>query len=654
MMTLKYSIVSLSALMLLASCSSDDLTNENASDRLALSFDASLSSAQVTRATANSFDTGETLYTFVQHVDADNQLVSIDDRSPRMVTLTVGSDKTSVTSTEDLYWDDFSLGGGDDDTNLRKSGHGLRSYYGYGYNGGTPSTELVNSTGVLGWTAPTTQNSAEIVQHADLLWSSTQPKVAYNRGSSSAVSGTGTLSVPYTHAMSEFTIELVAGDGFTSNTTFANTTVTLHQMNTVGTFTAPSATVSGGTEADITMYKSSMTADRRSTFVAMTVPGTDLAEGDSLITITDADGNNYHLNVTQAMLSTGESNWGSGLATVTSESATTYATQPGYNYHLTVTLAKQGITVEASLADWQTVTATGDGVINFSADVTTQNATEGLTSGDTFDLWMVQDATDYTYGEKSSLVSYDGTGLSLAPSLYWPNGKDKFFFRAQANRSVEGALSGNISEPTTVSQGEDRMWATTKAADGYDEGDSLSPRTGNVPLLFSHIMSKISVVLKTPVAASGAADANTKHVNLEGATISISNVYPSGTVNIHNGSITPSGTKAAITTTEGIAADAVKTEESYNTAAALTDYIVVPQSTSAMVLTITLGDGTVYKINLNSDAITLAGSTDLDEWVRGKAYVYTITLEKEAVTVAGLVKNWEEVTGSGKAILEWD
>lgn len=636
--------------MLLASCSSDDLTNENASDRLALSFDASLSSAQVTRATANSFDTGETLYTFVQHVDADSQLVSIDGRSPRMVTLTVGSDTTSVTSTENLYWDDFSLGGGDDDTNLRKSGHGLRSYYGYGYNGGTPSTALVDSTGVLGWTAPTTQNSAEIVQHADLLWSSTQPKVVYNHGASFAESGTGTLSVPYTHAMSEFTIELVAGDGFTSNTTFANTTfanttVTLHQMNTVGSFTAPSATVSGGTEADITMYKSSMSADR-STFVAMTVPGTDLAEGESFITITDADGNNYHLNVTQAMLSTGESNWGSGLATVTSESATTYATQPGYNYHLKVTLAKQGITAEASLADWKTVTATGDGVIVFSADVTTQNATEGLTSGDTFDLWMVQEATDYTYGEKSSWVSYDGTGLSLAPSLYWPNGKDKFFFRAQANRSVEGALSGNISEPTTVSQGEDRMWATTKAADGYDEGASLSPRTGNVPLLFSHIMSKISVVLKTPMAATGAADANTKHVNLEGATISISNVDPSGTVDIHNGSIKPSGTKAAITTTEGIAADAVKTEESYNTAAALTDYIVVPQSTSAMVLTITLGDGTVYKINLNSD--------DLDEWVRGKAYVYTITLEKEAVTVAGLVKNWEEVTGSGKAILEWD
>ncbi len=306
------------------------------------------------------------------------------------------------------------------------------------------------------------------------------------------------------------------------------------------------------------------------------------------------------------------------------------------------------------MADWQTVTATGDGVIDFSADVTTHNATEGLTSGDTFDLWMVQDATDYTYGEKSSLVSYNGTDLSLATPLYWPNGTDKFFFRAQANRSVEGALSGNISEPTTVSQGEDRMWATTKAADGYKEGASLSPRTGNVPLLFSHIMSKISVVLKTPVAASGAADANTKHVNLEGATISISNVSPSGTVDIHDGSITPSGTKAAITTTEGIAADAVKTEESYNTAAALTDYIVVPQSTSAMVLTITLGDRTVYKINLNSDAITLAGSTDLDKWVRGKAYVYTITLEKEAVTVAGLVKNWEEVTGSGKAILEWD
>lgn len=628
--------------MLLAGCSSDDLTSETASNRLALTFDASLSSAKITRATASSFGAGETLYTYVQHVDADNNLVSIDGRSPKMVTLTVGDDATSVSSTENLYWDDFSQGGDGDDTNLRESGHGLRSYYGYGYNGGTPSTELVDSTGVLGWTAPTNQNTAETIQYADLLWSSTQTKVAYDHGSSSSASGTGILSVPYTHAMSEFTIKLVAGDGFSSANTFTNTTVTLHNMNTVGTFTAPTGTVSGSTEAEISMYKSSVSKDN-CTFVAMTVPGTVLTENESFITITDADGNTYNLNVTDAMLATGDTGWGAGLDS-------TSATQSGYNYYLTVTLNKQGIDVAASLADWQTVYATGVGEITFSADVTTQNATSDLKSGDTFDLWMVQDATDYTYGEKSSLVSYDGTGLSLETPLYWPNGKDKFFFRAQANRSVEGVLSGNISEPTTVSQGEDRMWATTKAADGYDEGASLSPRTGNVPLLFSHIMSKISVVLKTPVAATGAADANTKHVNLEGAKISISNVYPSGTVDIHDGSITPSGTKADTTTTEGIAADAVKTEESYNTAAALTDYIVVPQSTSAMVLTITLRDGTVYKINLNS----VAGSTDLDKWVRGKAYVYTITLEKEAVTVAGLVKNWEEVTGSGKAILEWD
>ena len=69
-------------------------------------------------------------------------------------------------------------------------------------------------------------------------------------------------------------------------------------------------------------------------------------------------------------------------------------------------------------------------------------------------------------------------------------------------------------------------------------------------------------------------------------------------------------------------------------------------------MTITLADGTTYKLPLNQ----CLDSTDkaITEWERGKSYTYTIHLELEEVSYRALVKDWTVVTGSGNANLEWD
>ena len=70
------------------------------------------------------------------------------------------------------------------------------------------------------------------------------------------------------------------------------------------------------------------------------------------------------------------------------------------------------------------------------------------------------------------------------------------------------------------------------------------------------------------------------------------------------------------------------------------------------VKTITLADGTTYKLQLNQ---CLDGTdTAITKWERGKSYTYTVHLELEEVSYRALVKDWTVVSGSGNANLEWD
>lgn len=661
------------AALLLSGCTSEESLSDgtlSGDGKTPLRIEASLDTGRaLTRAAGKDFAPNDILLAYIRHLNESGVSIPVD-KAPLLVAFKKGnaamevydantnqtSDLTSVNPTATstavpLYWDDFSVGQKNDATDIRTDGHGLQSYYGYCYNGGTPSTALTEATGTLGWTLPTSYANAAAVMNADLLWSATQEKLTYAHASA-RTGEHGTLSIPYTHAMSEITVTLTAGEGF-SGDPLGSTVLTLNAMSTVTNLTAPTSTataVPGDGNANIksiTMFAEDYSTGLTRNFTAIVGPGTKLKVGEQLLNITNVENNDYTLEVTDAMVKkdddADDSNnaaWAKDHAVGTESGKDYITTKPGYNYHLAVTVNKTAIKVEATLTDWTAVNATGTGVITYpSVDF----SLSGLPFADEAEIHIfrilannpdgsVKDDRDTPaerntmYGSKATTATYNSsTGKwTNAPLLYWDNQNDKYYFR------------GLSQTETSVTQDSDVLWGTTPAHATYAVGDAIAPRTNEVPLLFEHAMSKVSFVLET---TAGEVSSTTSPVNLTDATIAISNLSTSGTIHIEDGSIDEDPILAG-----GISA---------MTEAQFTNYAVIPQTiTDDAMIIVTLDDGTTYRLQLNQ--CKDASDNIIDTWERGKSYTYTIHLEKEQIQFRALIKDWEPKTGSGNANLEWD
>lgn len=692
--------LSIISVLLMAGCSSEeDLSDGTLSGngKTPLMIEVSLGTGStVTRAAGQDFASGDTLWTYLRHTtgprateDPKEYPVTDADQAPRLVSFFKGSAamddddaNDGIKETSDLtvsykakngstvtalYWDDFS-NSASAGTDLRTSGHGLQSYYGYCYNGGggsNISTPLVQTTGALGWTVPTNQSTAAtVVRHADLLWSAEQDPVPYGHAATQTpVSGHGTLTIPYTHAMSEVTVTVITDATFTSDAPLSGTVLTLNDMNTVTQLTAPSGAFTSTTPLDIVMCGDTYASGNSRSYTAIVAPGTMLKVGNELLSIVNVDDNNYTLEITAAMLAGDK--WATNHTVVTND-GTYILTKPGVNYHLNVNVSKTAVSVIATLQDWTTVNATGTGVIQYPNDVVNINVTgEDFEEDSEFSLFWLQSTqsntsaanrtnTDYEFVTVPKLIS--GVWTNTTP-IYWPNQTNQYYFRALAKfkgtdnnnvHSIEkvGALDpldkGTVVSQGLVADGYDILWGTTPEHTGtpnsnsFTDGQAIPPRTGDVPIAFKHAMSKVSFALETTNDAE--VTVNNAKVNLTGATISISNLSTSGEIAIESGTVTP-----AATTTEAIT----------SMAAPISNYIVIPQTIGDNAkLTITLTDGTTYSLQLNQ----CEDSSDnaIGSWERGKYYSYTIHLEKERITFRALIKDWDEKTGSGNANLEWD
>lgn len=598
------------------------------------------------------------------------------DIKPIGLTAALGLTNTNTKQAADLtaspllYWDDFSANNGNDGTesslNLRDNGHYLQSYYGYCYNGGAPTTSLTEATGTLGWTVATDQKTAtdkSDFKHSDLLWSAEQTPIAYRH----AVDDRKGLVLPYTHAMSKVTINVTVAEGFADNYKLTSVVATLNNMFTKCTCTAPTYTLSNkGTAAgdgevtNISMWQGSTSTNKQCSWEAIVVPSI-LSIGNNLATLTGVDDNTYTIPVTEAILQDPDSHdglgWGSQL-TETEENISNgsaqarpetrainpgkgYEMKSGVNYVLNVNLSKQGITVSALIKDWVNVEALGSGEIQFNPDKTEKGSiAEELKSGG-FDLYKNNVNTAFT--DKSTTLTWVTDKWQYNPAIYWAGQSDNAYFRA---------LSPAATNPASIAQNDDVLWGyacdaagsmvseTERAKIGTNEEVAITPRTGDVPLYFEHVMSKITVNMKT--ATGDYSLATCPAVNLTGATIEISNLAITGSIDLVDGNITPGeNTVAAIAPTTSISNKAV-----------------IPQTiTGAAILKITLADGTTYKLQLNTCYVNDDdddNNVPIDKWQRGKHYTYTIHIEKEQITFRAMIKNWDETTGNGNATLEWD
>ena len=636
------------AVMAASGCADDNTTPLTAdSAKTPVNIAVAVADAETsgqTRAVDKRFESNDVLVAHLQHVAMEGTNQTPQGNFEKTITLTMNADvvmtsvpestntqqTTSFTTNETLYWDDFS----DATHDIRADGHGLRSAWGYCYNGNSsaPSSNKYSDTQV--WSVAQDQTSG--IKSSDLLWSKTQEPVEYNHDKNNR----GTITIPYTHAMSKATIELTASDGF-GDTPFNNTSITLTNVNTKGKFTASTATVQGTEDGygtgNIQMHK--ISADgKTATFDCLFVPNTPFTSENNIAKVEDVEGNNYDIFITDAMAQ----QWGSPSA-------------PGTNYKLVGTLKKQAIDIVAQITDWTEKESTGnEGQIMFSTDFTFSTQPQDLDEGTSYDVFMTADKDRFE--EKSTTRTLVEGIWTDNPVLYWQGEGQKRYFRGLARLEKDGEgkeLITTVGGSLEANQGIDLLWATTTKhtgtkADGtavnYEEGDAIDPRTSAVPLQFSHAMSKVKFVLTT-----SAADADDK-VDLTDAKVSIADVYTQGKVSMDKGII---GNRSSAETLEEMVTE--NSDGKYETE----DCIVIPQSTSiltepetAKTLVITLNDNTTYSLKLpeckddKGEKITF--------WERGNYYVYTIKLTKAAIGFRAMIKDWNKKTGSGNASLDWD
>ena len=598
---------------------------------IAVAFvDGEIVSKSSTRAMDKTFEANDKLVAHLQHVNGTGADATLVGNYEKTITLTMNSDVTmsetsnnniqqtsSFAINEDLYWDDFS----DDTKDIRTQGHGLRSAWGYCYNGKDNFPESNNHSDEITWEAATNQKSG--FKTSDLLWSKTIDPVAYNHDKNNH----GKITIPYTHAMSKATIVLTAGEGF-NDKAFDNTEITLKGVNVKGKFTASTGQVVGVTAeghhdtGNIQMLKKSTDATNKSvTFECVFVPNTPLTDGKLWAEIKNVDGNNYEIKLTSAMLSEGK--WG-----------TESLTKSGVNYKLTATINKQKIDVVAQIADWINKGTSADGKIQFTTDLTNITPIGDLSAG-SYLVFMSDTDNDTNYGDAATTRSYSENVWQDSPTLYWQGEGEARFFRGLAKMNGESLTSEGVSR--NAEQGTDLLWATTPQHTGKDnsgnevtinEGAKISPRTSEVPLEFRHAMSKV----KFTFATTGNGDTK---VELSELTFSIDGIVNKGTIDISNGKI--------------------KLSEASEDKQSLTESekIVIPQSLEGKNMKITLKDGTTYTLDLPKCKVNNT-TTEIAEWKAGESYEYTITLAKEAIQFRALIKDWNKKTGSGDASLDWD
>lgn len=722
----KRRLLYISLVLLLAGCAKEaDLSNTQSGEgKTPLLINATLSTGKAqTRASGKDFVSGDLLIAYIRHVtggDAINNYTyvsDVTDYANKLVTFTKGSVAMATTGddnihqtsdlTSNAYWDDFS-NPADDATNIRTSGHGLQPYYGYCYNGGTPSTDLVQTTGVLGWTVQTDQRTAEAVQHSDLLWSPTQTKVDYLHEDAHSADH-GTLEIPFTHAMSQITVTVIAADGFIGSTDGSimplnNTKLTLNRMNKVTTLNtvtttsfSPSIQTTEGNIASIQMYGETYTTAgatsnfTRRNYTAIVAPGTKLKEDVKLLDVVDADGNNYTLDITTAMLND-DTGWGlnhAGDKQGTEDGKKYVVTQPGYNYHLDLTIKKSVVQAHATLTGWTDVNASGTGEIVLTDDDTNLLILDDtqvpeaqrnvlvvgvdkntFVNNSTFSLFRIPHTGSYTSEGNRTNTNYEFATISTfhnnddpandqwnnSPAIYWPNITTSYYYRALAkfNSIDDGKINissvgtYNSDKGTAVVQGTDAakdiLWGTTPKHRGLSE--TPYARSAAIPPRKGGVPIAFEHAMSKVTFNLHTTDVALTQVDLTGATIAITNLYTDGTISIETGNIT-GGTK---NTTAAGASSAIPAQ-----VYPITNLFVIPQTFDAdakVVITLPNYDNAVYSIPLK-DCVVSGDTTPITAWQRGKNYTYTIHVEKERVQAHVLVKDWDAVAGSGTATLEW-
>lgn len=498
------------------------------------------------------------------------------------------------------------------------------------------------------------------------------------------------------HALTKVTFKIKKGDGFgTDPFAFANPTsenIILKGFNSSGTLDISSGDFSSVGTADISLLADThtdadVTAGYSHVLTCLMLPGSALTSTATNEVYFTIDNNKYHITKSQLATALNGKTVGSNSTPALTDDK---KMRPGVHYIFTLTVSKKGIDkLSASVVDWETTTADEITPTNARITVSLLDGTHLTDANPDFNLYrkasvaesIRDDFVDYNWAtgyaaNKSTLTQNSTAGVYTAIEAggttpwYWPDNKTYYHFRAvmPLDHEVTHDNTDNydyISLTGAVSY-TDVCWGapfktttgtlTYSTTYGFDNtsGEShqiyqaIGPTSETITLQIFHMMSDVTIQLTTTEG--------TDAVNLANAQISLSNIYPTGTVKLGNGLITPTGTQGAA---GGTVSSVSSTYQLH--------YGFVPQSLTGVVLTITTTDNNQYKITMPERTATIANSAitnpytetssgsgkyTINAWYPNFQYTYTFKLTKTGVeSISATIANWGTVTADQETVV---
>lgn len=556
------------------------------------------------------------------------------------------------------FWNDYGVAD-PDNTDGRAAG---LTIYGVAVNDADASAPTVSSWTALPWILPVDQRTGWTAK--DLLTSNNISAGGDGTFKFEDFLGTSHNTpsniLEFTHAMSKVTVVLTAGAGFPDGQFKTNVSVTLKQFKNEGNVDIVSKTSTAGVATnDIQMHLADGGVDNATaTFDALVYPGNTFDNATDILELA-ADGNTFVVTAAKlnaAIKAALDANATTGYPLGTSNLSAepkVYDTKlvQGWNYKLLITVNKTGITVVATIVDWNEVTATTEYPkirINDSFGLT------GTAFEHDFDFFRSLQI-DQAYSKDAYVEHAEDAGVhtyTFHDQLYWPDHSTHYFFRGVFPRVQTASEAGWIpsvkvasstSSASTIAVQNAAYSANTYPSDlaiGYPHTTTetctahskevatqgICATEGTIRMNFKYVMSQVEVKL-TSAAGEG-------HVNIDANTvIKIVGGYTAGNISMQDGSAACTGDKADYTMQGGTALDRLDA--------------IVPQDLGDMKFLVIVKNGEDNYDNYECRIANIqVGGNTITAWEPGKKYVYTLEIQKTAITSIATLKDWVTVTGS--------
>ncbi len=610
-----------------------------------------------------------------------------------------------------LYWDDFGAADPDNKANTDKG----VDIYAVAIDGLSTAPDMADDawgdasaeSNLLAWN--TEDNSTDLLLNKDLLVANNlsgdgtpgrltfEEHKAIRKGESTADPTQSRLV--FRHVLSKITFNLKAGNGFTNYKFVSTPVVTLTRSKSSAAAKEYYCYVDGNVNVKqgvatatgdcvaVTPKKTGESVSGTNQVVkeeAVVYPGSQICTtATDIVAMINADDNLYYVTASEIKKAIDDA--------FTSEDASTkYLTKAGYNYVFNVTVNKTGISVTATLVDWNYLSGEYEPKIDVTANVGDAGSAATI---DSFSFYRMADETTGVdrkynlsfksgnyYGEEAhAQLSTTGECTFFTPdgsvetNLYWPDHQTHYHFRGVYPQTSTSASDSDkplvIDEATTGNQaikvanckydatkfpcnlmiGAPEIKAGTMCGN-EDHTNGAGPvdmsehgicaREGKVNLNFRYMMSQVEVKLVTTTG-------NDK-VTINGKTkVEIENAQTDGWVGLDSRAIDKYGTTA----------DYLLSNTTDDAACLLRHDCVVPQALAGLKFKISILDdegnvAAIYRATISdikvketdSDGNVTGDAQTITVWEAGKKYTYTLTLRKTKVTVTATITDWTTKT----------